>query len=132
MEGRVSQPANQSTGLWRVAKTVFFNLLRIKASFRTKQIWRHPNMTKMTIWGTLSDKALIKRQLLYKIIWHSNIWRNPWHLYMAPLCATAPWLGFTGPRCLMEAPDPMSFSVQHEVLLGTPISVFCELYGDLK
>jgi len=48
---------------------------------------------KMTIWGTLNSKALIKRQL---ITWYYfNIWWHPWHLLTASLCTVAPWLGIT-------------------------------------
>ncbi len=52
----------------------------------------HPNRPKTAIWGTLSSKALIKRQILYTVICYSKIWR---HLFTAPLCAVAPYSGIT-------------------------------------
>jgi hypothetical protein len=76
--------------------TVFFNLLRLKAPLRTKKKWRHRNMPKMTIFGTLSSKALIKRQSVDTIICYSSIWWYPWHLLTAPLCAATPWFGIPG------------------------------------
>jgi len=53
---------------------------------RLKKIWRHPYLAKMIIWGTLSSKKTLKSS-------EFNIWRHPWHLSTAPLCAAAPRLG---------------------------------------
>jgi len=69
------------------SRAVFFNLFWLTAPFKTeKKIWRHPYLDKMTIRGTLSSKRTKKGSKF-------NIWRHPWHLFTAPLCAAAPRLG---------------------------------------
>jgi len=69
---------------------VFFNLFWFTAPFKAeKKIWRHPYLDKMTIWGTLSSNRTKKGSKF-------NIWRHPWHLFTAPLCAAAPRLRTTG------------------------------------
>ncbi len=66
------------------------------------KIWWHPNMPKITIWGTLSIKALIKRQIQLYIMW-----RHPWHLFTQPLFAASPWLGITALECQVWV-DPIA------------------------
>jgi len=77
--------------------------MRFKAPFTPFR--RHPNMTKMTIWGTLSGKAPIKRQLLYKVIYSYMLFQflaEPLLLFTAPLCAVAPWLGITPLKAVVD------------------------------
>ncbi len=62
---------------------------------------RHPlglkkiGMSKMTNWGTLINKAIIENTVIAYNYMLYNIWRQPWHLLMALLCAAALWLGIT-------------------------------------
>jgi len=67
---------------------VFFNLFWFTAPYKTEKIWRHPYLSKMPIWTTLSSKKNLKGSKI-------NNWRHPWHLFTAPLCAVAPRLGTT-------------------------------------
>jgi hypothetical protein len=96
----------------------FFNLFRFKAPSRTKN-WRHPNTQKMTIWGTLSSEAQIKRQFLFTVICYSNFWRYPWFLF------TAPWLRVTGLRIAM----PSANMIEH-ALWNYPLR--CTVYLNRK
>jgi len=96
---------------------VFFNLFWFTAPFKTeKKIWRHPYLDKMTIWGTLSSKKIKKGSKF-------NIWRHPWHLFTAPLCAAAPRLGTTALMHVQNSIWDLNLKEQESKILLSPTAM---------